>query len=329
MSPKVSILVSVYNASTFISKCVESLFIQNFDDIEFIFVNDATKDDSIEKIQKVLEKFPNRKKQVNIIHHSANSGTSAARNTALDASTGDYILVVDCDDYIEPDMIKRLYEKALECDADIVLSNYYIENTNNTVVVNDYISELSENQFREFIIYDRCSTVLWNKLIRRTLYQRPDCLVPKQLNFLDDKHVIARIYYFATKIAKVDKAFYHYNKTNPAAITQTRVKSHFENVLLFWKLFDSFLKEHSEFEKYKIYLDKGKIKSKLSLMIGTDSYSLRKEYASMFFSEETNCLNEFKKGEKLMLILIRHKLFLGAHLFQKSLKFKNKITKLI
>ena len=329
MNPKVSILVSVYNCSAYITTCAESLFNQSFKDIEFIFVDDVTPDDSIQKILKLLDKYPSRKIQTKIIHHNVNRGTCASRNTALDAATGDYILVVDCDDYIEPDTIETLYQKAIEEDADMVLSDYFIESRSNTVIVHDYISARSEDFFNEFIMYDRCSTVFWNKLIRSTLFQKPECRVPEELNFIDDKHAVARMYYYATKIVKVDKAFYHYNKTNPIAITQTRNKSHFENVLLYWKLFDKFLQEHGEFEKYKPYLDYQKIKNKVSLLIDTDSYSLRKEYAGMFYEEETTVINDFKRGQKLMLLLVRNKLFILAQLFHKILILKRDLQNLL
>ena len=329
MSPKVSILVPVYKVSDYIERCAESLFSQTFADIEYIFVNDATPDDSIEKLLKTLDRFPNRKKQVQLIHHKTNKGIASTRNTALDASCGDYILVVDCDDYIEPDTVEILYQKAIEENADIVVSDFYLESEAKTVVVHDYVSEQTKDLFREFMQFDRCITVLWNKLIRRTLYQKPDCRVPEQLNFLDDKHVIARIYYFATKVVKVDKAFYHYNKTNPIAITQTRTKSHFEDVLLFWRLFDTFLKEHAEFNKYKFFINKQKVKSKVSLLIDTDSYSLRKEYADMFYEEEKTVINEFKAAEKLMLLLIRNKMFILAHLFHKVLIIKRDIKNML
>lgn len=328
MNPKVSILVSVYNASEYIEMCAESLFNQTFKDIEIIFVNDVTPDDSIDKIQKSIEKFPDRKSQIKIINHTENRGTSASRNTALDTAQGDYILVIDCDDYIEPDTIEVLYQEAVAKDADVVVSDFHLEAEHKTVIVKDYVSANTEDLFNDFIVYDRCITVLWNKLIRRSLFQKPECRAPEELNFLDDKHVIARIYYYARKVVKIDKAFYHYNKKNPVAITQTRRKTHFENVLLYWQLFDEFLKQEGLFEQYKHYLYIGKIKSKVSLMVDTDSYKLRKEYSDMFCEEEKLVKNKFHKGQKLMLLLIRNKIFILAHLFHKFLIVKRDFSNL-
>jgi len=328
MSPKVSVLVPVYKVSDYIERCVESLFSQTFVDIEYIFVNDATPDDSIEKLLKTLERYPDRKKQVQIINHNTNKGIATTRNTALEASCGDYISVVDSDDYVESDMIEKLYQKAIAEDADIVIMDYIVEKNNGSAIVNEYISETNK-YFDEFVVYDRFITVFWNKLIRRSLFIHPECKIPDGMNFLEDKHAVARMYFYATKIVKVDKAFYHYNKTNPAAITQTRNKSHFENVLLYWSYFDKFLYEHGVFEKYKPYLDYQKIKNKVSLLIDTDSYSLRKEYAGMFYDEETTVIKDFKRGQRLMLLLVRNKLFILAHLFHKILILKRDFQNLL
>ena len=93
MIPKVSILVPVYNASASIERCAHSLFKQTFQDIEYVFINDCTSDDSIEKLQKIIAQYPHRKSWIKIIHHERNRGVAAARITAIDHSTGNYIFV--------------------------------------------------------------------------------------------------------------------------------------------------------------------------------------------------------------------------------------------
>ena len=113
---KVSILVPVYGVEKYIERCARSLFEQTYDNIEYIFVDDCTKDRSIVILQKVLEGYPNRKNQVKILHHEKNRGLSAARNTALDASTGDYLMHVDSDDYLRKDavlLLQRIIKKLI------------------------------------------------------------------------------------------------------------------------------------------------------------------------------------------------------------------------
>ena len=103
---KISILVPIYGVEHYIERCARSLFEQTYPDIEYVFVDDCSSDQSIAVLEKVMEDYPLRKPHVKIIHHERNKGLSAARNTALEASAGDYVMHVDSDDYIEKTLIK-------------------------------------------------------------------------------------------------------------------------------------------------------------------------------------------------------------------------------
>lgn len=323
MTPKVSILVPVYKVSDYIERCAESLFNQTFEEIEFVFVDDASPDDSIEKLEQLMEKFPNRKDNVTIIHHSANQGLAAARNTALDAATGDYISVVDSDDYIDPDMIETLYNKAIDENADIVVSDMIMEYPDKTVILEDYLSDNENEHFSDIIRNEQSHSFLCDKLVRRESYLCPDCRVPQGLNYYEDRHVMSRLFYFAKKIVKVNRAFYHYVHYNSDAITKNKGRMHFENVVIFWNLFDEFLREHDEFDKHKDIIALAKAQSKVRLMADTHSYSLRKEYANIFLAEEKQCFGHFKTGEKIMLLLVRYRRFRLAQLLHNFSVWKN------
>ena len=108
--PKVSFLVPVYNVSAYIGRCARSLFEQTFDDIEYIFVNDCTPDDSMERLEAVIEQYPERAGQVKIINQEQNQGPGTARNVALLAASGEYVCCVDSDDYVEYNMYALLQE---------------------------------------------------------------------------------------------------------------------------------------------------------------------------------------------------------------------------
>lgn len=108
---KVSILVPIYGVEQYIERCAKSLFEQTYSEIEYVFVNDCTKDDSIGVLNRVLEKFPQRKLQVRIINHEKNKGLGAARRTAILNANGDYILHVDSDDYIAKMLLKSWLRK--------------------------------------------------------------------------------------------------------------------------------------------------------------------------------------------------------------------------
>ena len=96
-----SVLVPIYGVEKYIERCATSLFEQTLQDhIEFIFVNDCTKDNSVVKLLNLLKKYPHRISQVKLLEHSRNRGLAASRQTALNHATGDYVLTVDSDDWL-------------------------------------------------------------------------------------------------------------------------------------------------------------------------------------------------------------------------------------
>ncbi len=311
---KVSVLIPVYNVSLYIEKCAHSLFRQTFQDIEYIFVNDATPDDSIEKLNAVLEQYPNRKNQVKIINHTHNRGLAAARNTAIDASSGEYISVVDSDDYVEPEMIEVLYDCIKKNNADIAVSDIIIEHSNKSITQTDIVADTKEERLYNIICEIGCIG-LWNKLVNRKLYEKNDCRVPEGLNYYEDRHVMIRIYYYANKVAKIDNFLYHYTRHNNNSITKTKNRIHFENVIQYWILLDSFFKEKGLLEQYRDAINLFKIKNKAELMFGTNQTYLRKEFANIFIEEEDIVKKKIKKGFRIMLFLIRNKLFRFAKLY--------------
>lgn len=327
MNPKISILVPVFKVSRFIEKCAESLFSQTFKDIEFIFVNDNTPDESIEILEEVIKRYPTRKNRITIIDHKANQGLAASRNTALDAATGDYIAIVDSDDFIEPEMIEVLYKKAIDTNADIVVSDMIMEYPNRTEILVDYLSENKDDHFGDIIRNIESHTFLCNKLVRRELYLRRDCRVPYGLDYYEDRHVMTRLFYFAKKIVKVNQAFYHYVHYNSSAITKNKTRMHFENVVIFWNSFDEFLVEHNEFEKYKSIISLAKAQSKLRLMIDTNSMTIRKEYADIFAWEVEQNIKSFTLGERVLINLIKNKHFHTVQMLHDYWKWKNKSIK--
>lgn len=123
---KVSVIVPIYKVEPFIKRCANSLFEQTLQNVEYIFVDDATPDNSIHLLKEVVAFYPNRNEQIHIIHHKVNKGLPAARNTGLEMVSGEYIFHCDSDDYVEPDMLEKLYQKAEETNADMVWCDWFL-----------------------------------------------------------------------------------------------------------------------------------------------------------------------------------------------------------
>ncbi|GAP72480.1 beta-1,3-glucosyltransferase [Candidatus Symbiothrix dinenymphae] len=324
MTPGVSILVPVYNVSAYIERCAHSIFQQTFQDIEYVFVNDGSTDNSIDVLKSVIEHYPARKPHIKIIEFAQNQGLAVARNTLIEHSTGKYILSVDSDDYIDVEMVETLYNKIEDEQADIAvcdLVNEYSDGTSRFML--DYVPENQEDYFFEMLKNDRSQSYRVTKLVRRDLYEKADYHIPSGLNYLEDRYLMPRLYYYATKIVKVNQPFYHYIHYNAASITKNKGQMHFENSLLFWQSMDEFLKEKDLYNQYKEVVEQSKVANKVHLMVDVRSYKLRKEYATMFRDIEMKYIHRFRRGERLMLWLVHYRLFAAAQLCHQLLRWKN------
>ncbi len=122
---KISVIIPVYNVAPYIEQCVRSLMEQTQQDVEYVFVDDCTPDDSMKILCRVLEDYPDRKMQVKILHNKTNRGASLTRRAGLGACTGEYIICVDADDYVAPNYLEMLYDKAVKEKADIVWCDFF------------------------------------------------------------------------------------------------------------------------------------------------------------------------------------------------------------
>ena len=120
----ISIFTPIYGVEKYIQQCARSLFEQSYASIEYIFVDDCTPDKSIGILQSLLKEYPERAQQVRIIHHDRNRGVGAARQTALMAATGDYLLFADSDDMLPEDAVEKLTTIAESTHADLVDGGY-------------------------------------------------------------------------------------------------------------------------------------------------------------------------------------------------------------
>lgn len=109
----VSILVPIYLVERYIKRCAISLFEQTYNNIEYIFVDDCTPDKSIEILNDIINKYPYRKQNIKIIHNKVNLGIAAVRNICIKNASGDFVIFVDSDDYLEKDAVEKLVVQQL------------------------------------------------------------------------------------------------------------------------------------------------------------------------------------------------------------------------
>ncbi len=268
--PKVTIITPIYNVEKYIERCVVSLFEQDFEDIEYLFVNDCTPDNSVEILEKIIEKYPNRKPNIKIIHHEKNRGLGWARNTGLKHATGKYILHTDSDDWCDLNMVSSLYSKAKETDADIVCCDMLIEGLD----TQKYIKTpqvASPQAFLTEIIKDNMCSSLCTKLIKRSLYIENNMYPPKEISTREDGWLLTRLLVFAKKITYVDTTFYHYRMIQ-GSISKSLSEKHYNDLKFYAETTEQFLKQHNLWEQNKDYLCIEILQCIISFTYKTENY---------------------------------------------------------
>lgn len=247
--PKVSIVIPVYKVEKYIAECAKSLFEQTLDDIEYIFVNDCTPDKSIEVLLEVLQRYPNRKQQVKIIHHKKNSGAAMARKNGILSATGEYIIHCDSDDWTDSKMYQTLYQKAKDENLDIVICQYFEKRTDSSTLVSHNLGNNPKSKIISTPIY--CS--LCNKLVRRDIIDWNNLLYPNH-HMMEDAVLCAQMFYSAQKVGYVNQPLYYY-RINDDSICHVstedgdlkRWNEAYENV----KIIERFLKQQQADKQYK------------------------------------------------------------------------------
>lgn len=229
MQPKITIIIPIYKVEAFIKRCVTTLMEQTLHELEYIFVDDATPDNSVRLLEEVIAHYPERKEQINVVHHKENKGLPAARNTGLLLAKGEYIFHCDSDDYVEPTMLEDLYYAAKTADADVVWCDWFLTFAHNErYMVQPKYS--SSEQALKGILHGQMKYNVWNKLVKRNLYTKNHILFPAGYSMGEDMTMI-RLMACAERISYVHKAYYHYVKMNVDALTNNYTEKHLNDIL--------------------------------------------------------------------------------------------------
>lgn len=231
--PKISIIVPVYNAEEYLDKCIESLIDQTYTNIEIIFVYNKSTDNSLQKLQQ-YQKIDSRI----LIVEKENEGVSAARNKGMNLATGDYLMFVDSDDWIDLDNCERALQMIVKEQADIVLWSYVREFQNQSLkkeifdeekivffkeetkkIHRRFIGVLDEEMVRPENADALCT--VWGKLYKRELIvnNRIFFVDLQEIGTYEDGLFNLEVFNFADKVIYINQFFYHYRKTNNSSIT--------------------------------------------------------------------------------------------------------------
>ncbi len=223
---KVSVIVPAYNAHNTLARCLGSLVNQTIQDIEIIVVNDASSDDTYEIMHRCHDQFPDK---VRIINNDINRGSGGARNCGFDVAEGEYIGLVDSDDYVASNMFELLYAKAKEGDYDIVDCGYYSERNDKAMLfTGDNVTGQLNDAKRKILISS--GGYLVTKIFKKELWNDPPIRMREKVRCLEDTEILIYMLLRAGSIGNVKEVLYNYCDIADSATKTMDLQAYFDSI---------------------------------------------------------------------------------------------------
>lgn len=345
----VSVIVPAYNAEKVVENCIESILKQNLKNIELIAVDDGSKDST----RKVLEKMANSDDRIRLIKKDKNEGLSAARNSALEIATGEYVGFVDADDWVEKDTFEKMFQEGNG--ADLVVSGYKHDTMNENreqINISREVKMQSGYWDKKEEIVSRAAYIdtakmfayTWNKLYKRKIIEEKRLIFSKQV-LIEDFIFNTEFWNEIVTLAVVNCTGYHYVKASKDALTQKFLPDFLEIMNLRFDCMKNLL------EKNGVYVGKCKehtaniyIKHAIAGIVRncspTGNYSFKEQYLrvkkllkDVHSKEASQNAKGNSKQEKICNLVFKSKLammnlLLGKTIYAMQTKSKTAFDKL-
>ena len=281
----ISIIVPVYNVEKYIEKCLDSIINQTYKNIEIIVIDDGSTDNSA----NICDKYTKKSNKLRVIHKE-NGGISEARNLGISEAKGKYIIFIDSDDYIETEMIEKLYNACIENNAQIGCCGKILESSDKIKNINNKNEFCIENKdaIKKLLLLDDIDASCSDKLIDITLFQ--DIKYPVNRRY-EDMATMYKLLYKANKIVHINYLGYHYVTRKDSFINVNFDKQHFDMIFYSKEIQDFVYTKYPDFKEMAdsyYYLQLFTILRKIKSSTNKEEYKneykeLKKEYNSKIF----------------------------------------------
>ncbi len=274
----VSVIIPIYGVENCVEGSLSSLFAQTKSKgVEYILVDDCSKDKSMEVVEKFISNYPQL--DIKIIKHQRNRGVAAARQSGSSLARGEYVIHYDPDDRCSENMLEELYNYAKETNADIVSCDFFREEPSGTKEVKEPISGDGFECARA-LLTNRMHGMVWNKLVRRSLYVDNRIEFTENINLGEDLIFCVKVFCYARRIVYLPKSYYTYIY-NPSSITSCFASNKLGDIEAYIEDLERFLKHRGFYQKLEKALMHKKVIEKLSLMKHTKG-ERRRLYAKRY-----------------------------------------------
>ena len=202
----VSIIIPVFNADKYLSRCIDSLLNQTFEKIEVIAINDGSEDESGKILDLYAEKYPDK---IRVIHQE-NQGISKARNLGLQLAKGKAVAFIDSDDYVSTEYCQSLFEELDNEELDVVVCDYYEVNEDGTSKKYIHIPTFPDSSvFDRAQILFEVNTSPWNKMYRKAYLEQNNICFPEEVKY-EDILFIHSVMKNGARMRKIDRPLLYY-----------------------------------------------------------------------------------------------------------------------
>ena len=211
----VSVIVPVYNVEIYLNKCIESIINQTYKNIEIILVDDGSTDHS----GVICDKYAKRDSRIRVLHKE-NGGLSDARNKGIDISNGEYLSFIDSDDWIELDMIEKMYNNAIDNSADISICRFEFVHSRQAII-NNFSDKITVYEGKDSILamykYLVFASHACNKLYKKELFKELRYPVGK---LYEDQFITYKLIWNSKKIVCTESKYYYYYMRNDSIVNK-------------------------------------------------------------------------------------------------------------
>lgn len=213
---ELSVIIPIFNAASFLSKCVDSLSSQTKKTgVEYIFVDDGSTDDSVHILRSLLVSNSSFSSSTSVFCLPDHRGVGAAREEGIRHARGNYITFCDADDWVDSDIYEVICRHIVQSHSDIIVQDFIIYG-----IRSEECFSYSDQKIDNRLISGHW-WMLWSHTVKRSLLQDHQITFVDGINFWEDMDFLMRVYHFAQNISYIHRPLYHYNCTNPQSFSST------------------------------------------------------------------------------------------------------------
>lgn len=299
-TPKISVIVPVYNVEKYLRRCIDSILAQTFADFELLLIDDGSKDSS----GAICDEYAEKDNRI-LVFHKENGGVSSARNVGLDNACGEWITFVDADDWVSPKLYDIIFNSKDYKDVELINFSFYSVFKSEQVPVRLLSADDKVEFIKKQMVEGR--SVVWNMIIKRDFVLSKKLKFNTTLKIGEDFDLLIRAYLGTGMIEIVNEPLYFYNRDNEESALHKMKTADYDHIINAIVGITDVFKEYGVYDVYKAVLCWKILRAKQDYVL---SISTHEKFLSIYPECHKYIIScpLINKKIKLMMWLLTHRL---------------------